>query len=88
MLDFICFRDGDMIALFIAENGPKCINDNKDELIACINSTFHKYMPDDLDAETVTLPNLEIGQEQCKYVNAICARLNAKEKSDSRVATS
>lgn len=66
LLDFVCYRDGDMVALFIAENGPKCINDNKDQLIACFNSTFSKYVPADTDAIPTTLPHLEIGAEQCK----------------------
>lgn len=66
LLDFICYRDGDMIALFIAENGPKCINDNKDQLIGCFNSTFSKYVPAEADAIPTTLPHLEIGAEQCK----------------------
>lgn len=73
LLDFICYRDGDMIALFIAENGPKCINEHKDQLIECFNSTFHKYIP----TETPTsLPQLQIGAEQCKYVIIICEEMN------------
>lgn len=65
LLNFICYKDGDQIALFIAEKGPECFTDKKDQLIDCFNSTFHKYVPEDKDMPT-TLPQLVMGIEQCK----------------------
>lgn len=58
-----------MIALFIAENGPKCINENKNELMECFNVTLQKYIP--VESHINSLPHLEMGTEQCKYVNGI-----------------
>lgn len=66
LVDFICYKDGDMIALFIAENGPKCINENKDQLIECFNSTLHKYIPNEVDLSTAIFPHIDIGPAQCK----------------------
>lgn len=67
LLNFVCHKDGDQIALFIAEKGPECFNDKKDGLIHCINSTLSSYIP----TETPTLenlPQLVMGVQQCKYV--------------------
>lgn len=56
-----------MIALFIAENGPKCINEHKDQVANCFNSTFHKYIPTE-PIDTNNLPKLELTGEHCGYV--------------------
>lgn len=65
LLNFVCHKDGDQIALFIAEKGPECFNSKKDALMNCINSTMSSYIP----SETPTvdnLPQLVMGVKQCK----------------------
>lgn len=65
LLNFVCHKDGDQIALFIAEKGPECFTEKKDALTACFNSTMSSYIP----KETPTLDNLPqliMGTEQCK----------------------
>lgn len=65
LLNFVCHKDGDQIALFIAEKGPECFNSKKDALINCINTTMSSYIP----KETPTLDNLPqliMGTQQCK----------------------
>lgn len=70
LLNFICHKDGDQIALFIAEKGPDCFNDKKDNIFDCINSTFSSYVPK--EAPTIdNLPQFIIGVKQCKYVYII-----------------
>lgn len=74
LLSFICYKDGDQIALFIAEKGPECFSDKKDQLLDCFNSTFFKYIPSEAEAAQrklvpTTLPQLVMGVEQCKWVN-------------------
>lgn len=70
ILNFVCHKEGDQIALFIAEKGPECFNERKDELITCINSTFNGYLPSKKELEEKTLPTelpeLVMGAEQCK----------------------
>lgn len=70
LLNFVCYKDGDQIALFIAEKGPECFNDKKDQLIDCFNSTFHKYLPSESEtADTKkipTIPQLVMGVKECK----------------------
>lgn len=70
LLNFVCYKDGDQIALFIAEKGPECFNERKDELITCMNSTFREYLPSEKDIESkavpTELPELVMGATQCK----------------------
>lgn len=70
LLNFVCYKDGDQIALFIAEKGPECFAEQKDGLIDCFNATFRKYVPEkvqieDSDALPTSLPQLVLGDEQC-----------------------
>lgn len=67
-LNFVCYKDGDHIALFIAEKGPECFDQRKDDLINCVNSTFTDYIPSDLSTNTLptVIPELVIGQKQCE----------------------
>lgn len=71
LLNFVCYKDGDQIALFIAEKGPECFSDKKNQLIDCFNATFNKYLPTEAEvakhkSEPTTLPQLVMGVEQCK----------------------
>ncbi|XP_030378715.1 27 kDa hemolymph protein-like [Scaptodrosophila lebanonensis] len=64
LLNFICMKNGDHIALFIAEAGPECLMQNKEHIGQCINSTYAGYMPKELSA-AVELPELLLGPRQC-----------------------
>lgn len=70
LLNFVCYKEGDQIALFIAEKGPECFNERKDDLVHCINATFYQYLPSQKDIENKdiprTLPELVMGADQCK----------------------
>ncbi|CAG4941448.1 unnamed protein product [Parnassius apollo] len=35
LIDFVCFKDGDRIALFIAEGGPECFQEKSTPIRAC-----------------------------------------------------
>lgn len=65
LLNFVCHKDGDQIALFIAEKGPECFTDKKDALINCVNSTFSGYVPNETPTSLSTLPKLVMGAAQC-----------------------
>lgn len=65
ILKFVCFKEGDRIALFIAEGGPECLSANQDAIQTCANQTFTKNLP----KETLSvdnLPSLVFGEEQCR----------------------
>ncbi|KAJ6644216.1 27 kDa hemolymph protein, partial [Pseudolycoriella hygida] len=70
LLNFVCHKDGDQIALFIAERGPECFNDKKDAITKCVNATMSGYIP----SETPTidsLPQLIMGEKQCADMNTL-----------------
>ncbi|KAH8366633.1 hypothetical protein KR084_008754 [Drosophila pseudotakahashii] len=67
LLNFVCHKDGDQIALFIAEKGPECIESQKDNIQQCVNNTFSEYinLSDLQDNRIKTIPKLTVGQKQC-----------------------
>ncbi|KAK3930195.1 27 kDa hemolymph protein [Frankliniella fusca] len=71
LLGFVCFKQGDRIALFIAESGPECISDKKEAIVHCINATFGKHLPSGTPNLYTTIPQLIVGAEECKDVCAL-----------------
>lgn len=67
LLGFVCYKEGDRIALFIAESGPECLSDKKEAVIHCINTTFGKHLPSGTP-NIMDLPQLIVGAEECKDV--------------------
>ncbi|XP_037931759.1 27 kDa hemolymph protein-like, partial [Teleopsis dalmanni] len=67
LLNFICYKNGDQIAMFIAEEGPECVEANKDNILNCMNATFSAYMPKNgLPIEPLKeLPDLVLDPKQC-----------------------
>ncbi|EDX01901.1 27 kDa hemolymph protein [Drosophila yakuba] len=67
VLNFVCHKDGDKIALFIAEKGPECIESQKDNIQQCVNDTFSEYLNlSDLQENRIkSMPKLTVGQKQC-----------------------
>ncbi|KAL9883840.1 27 kDa hemolymph protein [Glossina fuscipes fuscipes] len=68
LLEFVCHKGGDQIALFIAEKGPECLQANRDAIQNCFNNTFASYVPTE-GLETVkSLPKLVLNAEQCEDI--------------------
>lgn len=70
LLNFVCFNDGTHIALFIAENGPQCFEQQRDNLMGCVNATFAQNVSNTTDIYPVsaTIPRILPSVEQCKWV--------------------
>lgn len=72
LLNFVCHKDGDQIALFVSEKGPECFKSKQEKLIACVNSTFSKYATPENEkkfkniTQATELPEFVIGEEQCQ----------------------
>lgn len=67
LLNFVCHKDGDQIALFIAEEGPECLQSQSNNIQQCFNSTFSTYFNDLQDNNQIkTIPKLVVGKEQCE----------------------
>ncbi|KAM7347829.1 27 kDa hemolymph protein-like [Cochliomyia hominivorax] len=67
LLGFICHKNGDQIALFIAEEGPECLEANKENISNCMNATFSAYLTPNgqLTQQEQELPELVLGPKQC-----------------------
>lgn len=48
MKDFICHKNGDRIAMFVAEGGVDCLQSQKEALQQCLNSTLASRTPKDV----------------------------------------
>ncbi|XP_035740399.1 27 kDa hemolymph protein-like isoform X3 [Vespa mandarinia] len=58
LLNFICYKEGDRIALFIAAGGPDCFQSKQQEIQDCFNTTFGSYIPT-ANPTTGAMPTLE-----------------------------
>lgn len=70
LLSFICFKEGDRIALFIAEGGPDCLSDQKDAIQNCLNSTFGKYVPKETQS-VEDVPSFKLEENECRDINLL-----------------
>lgn len=66
LLNFVCQKDGSQMVLFVAENGPECINDNKKSLLNCINKVADDYVAN--ESPPGVLPQFIMGAKQCRLV--------------------
>lgn len=76
LFGFVCHKDGDQIALFIAEKGPECFGQKKDEMMRCVNETYGEPiaklmgMKDTFDADKFEMPKelpvFTIEKEECE----------------------
>ncbi|KAL1494814.1 hypothetical protein ABEB36_010347 [Hypothenemus hampei] len=66
VLDFACYRDGDRLAMFVAEGGPECVTSRTEQIKNCINATL-KIDTTNLTLENIpeNLPTLTINKEKC-----------------------
>ncbi|KAH8274340.1 hypothetical protein KR044_003230 [Drosophila immigrans] len=69
LLDFVCYKNGDQIALFIAEEGPECLEQHKDNIGTCLQNTFGHYLPSELNVTQLELPDLVLGPRQCNELH-------------------
>lgn len=77
LLNFVCFKEGDRIALFISANGPECLESKHQEIENCINATFGKYIPpmDANNGSFVGLDRIErllvLGSKECGDISTV-----------------
>ncbi|XP_067636016.1 27 kDa hemolymph protein-like [Eurosta solidaginis] len=66
LIDFLCSHGGDHIALFVAEEGPECLEANRDAINACANSSFHETLPKDFKIpDLFDLPDFVLEPAHC-----------------------
>uniref|UniRef100_A0A336L8A3 CSON005901 protein n=1 Tax=Culicoides sonorensis TaxID=179676 RepID=A0A336L8A3_CULSO len=65
LVNFVCHKDGDQIALFISEKGPECFKEKQADVLDCVNSTFKGYLPAETPTTIDDLPVFSFGQKEC-----------------------
>lgn len=66
LVNFICYKEGDRIALFIAEGGQECFQEKRPELEACANKTLDEDVSFKVDnIATGDVPTLSFDEKQC-----------------------
>lgn len=63
--DFMCFKNGDRIAMFVAEGGVECIQSKKTELQDCLNSTFSSRVSNNDTSMPLMLPIVLFDSQDC-----------------------
>uniref|UniRef100_A0A1B6MAC1 27 kDa hemolymph protein n=1 Tax=Graphocephala atropunctata TaxID=36148 RepID=A0A1B6MAC1_9HEMI len=71
LISFICFKEGDRIALFIAEGGPECLKSKQEQMQQCINSTFSHYIPKGVPGSQEELAAFRLEEEECKDLSKL-----------------
>ena len=89
LLNFVCFKEGDRIALFISANGPECLQSKQQEIQHCVNTTFGSYLPalnpnNGSLAGLDSLPPLVFGTKECTDITTVqsCVVNKLEECSD------
>ncbi|XP_032680817.1 27 kDa hemolymph protein-like [Odontomachus brunneus] len=76
MLEFICFKEGDRIALFIAAGGPECFQAKQQAVQDCANKTLSGYIPKSDPSGLIgleSLPRLNFESKECTDMNNLQA---------------
>lgn len=72
LAEFICHKEGDRIALFIAEGGQECFQEKQQDLERCMNSTLGGNV--NLNVHNFTgdnIPTLSFDEKQCKKLTEL-----------------
>ncbi|KAL6254028.1 hypothetical protein P5V15_015885 [Pogonomyrmex californicus] len=89
LLEFICYKEGDRIALFISAGGPECFQDKQQAIQDCANRTYGGYIPKTDPSNNglmglEKLPSLTFGDKECRDMSnfQICVVTELEKCSD------
>ncbi|KAJ8920154.1 hypothetical protein NQ315_011814 [Exocentrus adspersus] len=86
--EFMCFKDGDRLAMFVAEGGVECVQEQKEGVQNCINSTVGTRIPDSEDFSVTNLPTFLFSAKDCQDFDKIrvCVNNELEKCKDSTPA--
>nr|BAN20856.1 conserved hypothetical protein [Riptortus pedestris] len=73
LMNFICYKEGDRIALFIAEGGPECLTNKMESIQNCVNSTMTSAQAN-LNSKNIStdeIPEIAFDSEKCGYFTQV-----------------
>lgn len=72
LLEFVCYKEGDRIALFISAGGPECFQSKQEAIQICANNTYGGYVPKTDPSNNLigldSLPSLAFGAKECRDI--------------------
>ncbi|CAH0555894.1 unnamed protein product [Brassicogethes aeneus] len=74
--EFLCYKDGDRMAMFVAEGGPECIEEQKNGIQNCMNATLGTRIPTDLSIEN--MPSFLFTDNDCSDFDTIRTCINVE----------
>ncbi|XP_042857311.1 27 kDa glycoprotein-like [Penaeus japonicus] len=70
-IDFVCHKDGDRIALFMAEKGEECLVSQKDNIKECVEEKIPEVKEAEQDINFISPETFTINEANCKKLNAM-----------------
>ncbi|XP_035457631.2 27 kDa hemolymph protein isoform X1 [Spodoptera frugiperda] len=72
LADFVCFKEGDRIALFIAEGGKECFQDQQDGIQECLSTVFDNKTQANIQNISMSgIMELEFKEKQCDQMTSL-----------------
>lgn len=86
--EFVCFKDGDRIAMFVAEGGVQCVQERKEGVQSCLNATLGARIPESDDLSIATLPSFLFTPKDCQDFDTVreCVNVELEKCKDSTPA--
>nr|XP_023012517.1 27 kDa hemolymph glycoprotein-like [Leptinotarsa decemlineata] len=86
--EFSCFKDGDRLAMFVAEGGIECIGERREGVQECFNKTLGGRLPNSDDLSASSLPVFLFSDEDCEDFDEIrhCINTELEKCSESTPA--
>ncbi|CAH1155992.1 unnamed protein product [Phaedon cochleariae] len=76
--EFVCFKDGDRLAMFVAEGGVECVKERKDEVQRCFNETLGSRIPNSDELSITSLPTFMFTQRDCDDFDKVRTCINTE----------
>lgn len=74
--NFMCFKDGDRLAMFVAEGGVECIQERNDGIHECLEKTVGSKLPNTEDLSITSLPSILFTEKDCGDFETIRTCIN------------
>jgi len=74
--EFMCHKDGDRLAMFVAEGGVECVQEQQEGIKQCLNSTVGARLPAANDLSVATLPTFLFAEKDCQDFDTLRLCIN------------
>ncbi|CAH1966118.1 unnamed protein product [Acanthoscelides obtectus] len=76
--EFVCFKDGDRLAMFVAEGGIECVDEQKQGVQDCLNKTLGARLPETNELSITNIPTFLFSAKECEDFETVRTCINAE----------